>query len=335
MAQPSQESSSRTSAEEAAGDPLGAQVDALLDEMDQAVQGLDKQSESLKSGADSKGFEQEAFSDKPPPPASRVANAEPAAKDARPPQPSGGPSLERVQVELDAAIDAALKQSEQAAPPEPAPAKSVAPAPQPAAEKADTTARAPTEIENLDERLADTAGDNLDDNIDALLTASPAPASEPEAPSTPAPAAAQQPSIDAPAPTTTIEAPAAPAAKAAPPPPPEATPSAAPAPAPPKPAAAAPHTPAPPKAPAAPATPAPAQPVAAAPSDTRVEVVVGDEVAAPARSPLLVRACAGVLRIINAPLAIMPPSARDIVGYLSLVTLFNAAGLWILILLRH
>ncbi len=45
--------------------------------------------------------------------------------------------------------------------------------------------------------------------------------------------------------------------------------------------------------------------------------------------------CVGALKVVNAPLAIMPPSARDIVGYLSLVTLFNAAGLWIMILLRH
>lgn len=333
MAQPKQESTPTPASTEAGSDALGAQVDALLDEMDQAVKGLEQEAKVADTGADTDGFEASSFAGKAPPGALRVANAEQRAPEPHPASASGGPSIEQSPAELDAAIDAALKRTEPAPAEESAPpAKQRAASPAPAAPEA----RAAGDIVELDERLADTATDRLDDDIDALLKEAPTDAAPPAAPTVEPPSAA-----------ASVEAPSAPAEPeaAAPTPSESESPSSAAEPvaqAPePKVEAPAPPTPAVPVAPPAPPTPsaaptpAPAEPKSQSPSDTRVEVVVGEPLVGRRRAPLLTTLCVGVLKVVGAPLAIMPPSARDIVGYFSLVTLFNAAGLWILILLRH
>lgn len=338
MAQPKQESTPKPASSEAGGDALGAQVDALLDEMDQAMQGLDRDSQEPEAAADTDGFEQSSFSDKPPPSTSRVANADSAPKEVAAAPASGGPPINQSQEELESAIDTALK----AAPP--APAEDSAPIGhrQPATPEPDDEPlkAAPSGIQELDERLADTAGDQLDDDIDALLSSGTPPEAEAQAE-----AANPEPTAQAPSPK---ERDAAPLQE-----PDEAPAAQAPAQIADEPEVAASHAPEPaaqPKAPssatpapAAPSAPAPSaaapapttQPSTPAPSSAPVEVVVGATEPEVERSPLLVRLCVGVLKVINAPLAITPPTVRDIVGYLALVTMFNAAGLWILLLLRH
>ncbi len=247
------------------------------------------------------------------PPSVESAKSDPASQDIDP--------------DLGQAIDAALKEAAAAA------SHETSPAPQPAAHTAEplTPSPAPTtgaaEMAALDEKLADTASDLLDET-DPAAVARLAPASQATLPTTPAlttvPAAplperqpdAVQPTA-APAPTPANQS-SAPAGASAP------APNAPPA------DAAKPS----PKSP----TPAPnaANPNIDSPAAPQVVVVPG--AAAPAgMRPLAFAAKSGamVLLAINSPLALLPPSMRDLVGYAALVTLFNAAAVWFFTLLRH